>query len=37
MQLGERLVYMLKAFMVYLRILDPNGTQTFEGGISQKK
>jgi len=30
--LGEKLVYELEVLLGYQRILDPRGSQTFEGG-----
>jgi hypothetical protein len=37
LDVGGRLVYKLKVFLGYPRILDPNDVQTFEGGRNQKK
>jgi hypothetical protein len=35
--LGDKLVYKLKIFMGYQRILDPKGIQTFEGNSQMKQ
>jgi hypothetical protein len=35
--LGFRLVYELKSFMGYQKILDPKGIQTFEGNNQMKQ
>jgi hypothetical protein len=36
--LGKKLVYELKFFLGYQRILDPRGAQTFEeGGVKKSK
>jgi hypothetical protein len=35
--LGGRLVYKLKVFLGYPRILDPNDVQTLEGGKNKRK
>jgi hypothetical protein len=35
--LGKKLVYMLKVFLGYERILDPRGAQTLERRMNQKE
>jgi hypothetical protein len=35
--IGREVVYKLKVFLSYQRILNPKGIQTFEGRRSQRK